>query len=68
MNYTGYEGTINTFLDPYAAPGYKVYITDSRYPERNGTYIIENVATRFGVTGARRTIEIGPQIGFAKKQ
>jgi len=62
MNYTGYTGTINTFLQPYCQPGYSAYIVDARYPERNGTYMIESLLTHFGINGARRTIEIGPKL------
>ena len=65
QNYSGYEGSINTFLQPYATPGYTAYITDDRYPERNGTYIIEDMEVHFGRAGARRIIGIGSQIGFA---
>ncbi len=65
-NYAGYEGSINTFLQPYATPGYTAYITDDRYPERNGNYIIEDMEVHFGNAGARRIIGIGPQLGFAK--
>ncbi len=64
-NYAGYEGSINTFLQPYTIPGYTAYISDDRYPERNGTYIIEDMEVHFGTAGARRIIGIGPQLGFA---
>ena len=67
LNYAGYEGSMNAFLQPYAAPGYVAYITDDRYPERNGKYIIESNHVHFGISGARRIIEIGPKIGFANK-
>jgi hypothetical protein len=64
LNYLGYEGSINAFLQPYASPGYKANIEDQRYPELNGTYLIESTEVSFGVNGARRKIEIGPKIGF----
>lgn len=67
LNYTGYEGTLQTFLLPKASPGYLAYVTDSNYEERNGIYAIESVETTFGMHGARRTIEIGAQLGFGKK-
>jgi hypothetical protein len=59
MNYTGYEGNINAFLQPFALPGYKANIVDARYPKRNGLYLIENTTVTFGVRGARRTCGIG---------
>ena len=67
MNYTGYEGAVHTFLQPFCAPGWKAGIQDSRYPLQDGTYLVESVTTHFGVNGAKRIVEIGPQIGFANK-
>jgi hypothetical protein len=67
LNYEGYEGSINAFLQPYATPGYQAYVTDDRYPEKNGTYIIEGTEVYFGMNGARRIVEIGPMTGFAKQ-
>lgn len=64
LNYLGYEGKLTGFLKPYCIPGYKVYITDTRYPDLTGYYLAESVEIRFGVKGARRIIEIGPQIGW----
>ena len=67
LNYGGYEGAVETFLQPFCAPGFMAYITDSLYPERNGNYLIESVSTHFGMSGARRTVEPGPAQGFAKQ-
>jgi hypothetical protein len=64
MNYTGYEGKLTGFLQPYASVGWDAYITDARYPELTGTYVVETVDVRFGVQGARRTLEMGPRVGF----
>ena len=64
MNYAGYEGSINSFLRPYCAPGWKANIIDDRYPERTGVYMIESTDITFGQTGARIKVEIGPKIGF----
>ncbi len=66
LNYAGYEGNINAFLQPYAAPGWQTSIVDDRYPDRNGTYIIEGTEVHFGINGGRRLVEIGLQVGFAK--
>jgi hypothetical protein len=66
-SYSGYEGSITTFLQPYAEPGFSALINDERYPERNGEYLIESVHTKYGINGARRTVEIGPRRGFYKK-
>jgi hypothetical protein len=64
LNYTGYKGKLTSFLQPFALPGYDAYITDSRYPELVGTYLIESTEVTFGVRGARRLCEIGPRVGF----
>ena len=64
MNYTGFEGKLTGFLQPYAAPGYDAYVTDSRYPDLVGTYVIESTEVQFGVKGARRICELGPRVGF----
>lgn len=58
-SYDGYEGTIETFLVPFAAPTMVASITDPVYGEKNGDYYIEGVETTFGRGGARRKIEIG---------
>jgi len=65
LNYSGYEGAVISFLQPYAAPGYTAVIVDDRYPDRNGVYAIEGVEIKFGIGGARRIVEIGPELGFA---
>lgn len=63
-NYAGYEGSINSFLQPYCAPGWVANIEDARYPERNGKYMIESTEITFGQRGARIKVEIGPLLGF----
>ena len=64
MNYTGYEGKVTGFGLPFALAGYNAFITDSRYPELDGTYVIESTDVQFGVKGFRRIAEIGPLVGF----
>lgn len=61
-SYTGYEGTIRAFLFPLCYPGYKAFIKDTRYKERDGSYLVESIEVLFGQNGARRVIEIGPKI------
>lgn len=60
--YTGYTGKITTFLEPNAVPGMVANITDVKYPERNGSYEVRSVVTRFSTAGARRTVEIGKSV------
>lgn len=65
-NYTGLEGKINGFLQPFALPGYDAQISHRLYPELEGIYVIEGTTVTFGVNGARRVCEIGPRVGFDK--
>lgn len=64
INYTGYEGSVTSFLQPYAAPGYIAMVQDGRYPERNGKYLVEGIELSYGISGARRKVEIGARLGF----
>lgn len=58
--YTGYEGSIDTFLYPYAEPLMVADLKDPEYGEsRSGMYIIDSVVTQFGAYGTRRTVELG---------
>ncbi len=63
-NYTGFEGSVTAFLQPYCQPGYKMWLEDSRYPDSKGYYIAESVRVNFSPAGGRRIVEVGPQIGF----
>jgi hypothetical protein len=62
MNYQGYEGAINGFLQPFCLAGYNANIVDARYPERNGVYLVESAEVLFGTNGARRRVDIGPKL------
>lgn len=55
----GYDGMIETFLQPYAEPCMVADLTDPVYEERNGRYHITAVETTFGMGGARRKVSIG---------
>lgn len=65
-NYTGYEGNLNAFLQPWCCPGFQAWVSDDNYPERDGYYLVESTEVTFGVRGARRKIGVGPLIGFGK--
>lgn len=58
-SYDGYRGRIETFLLPFVMPCMVADIDDPVYNERNGSYLVESVETRFGTGGGRRTVEIG---------
>lgn len=59
LSYDGYEGKITCFLFPYCEPAYRGILTDLKYPERSGNYIIESTEVRYWIRGARRIAEIG---------
>lgn len=55
--YSGYEGKILTFLQPFAEPGMKAELTDPRFAERAGTYYITKTKTTANTSGGRRSVE-----------
>jgi len=55
--YSGYEGKIKTFLQPFAQPGMKGKLSDPKYQERDGTYYITKTAVKADKGGGRRTVE-----------
>lgn len=63
-SYTGYEGSINGFLQPWCEPGWIANISDKRYPKRDGKYLVEATEITFGKNGARIKVDIGPMLGF----
>ena len=63
-NYTGLEGSITGFLQPFCWPGWRVNLADKRNPEQNGVYLVESTEVLFGMSGGRRIVELGPRIGF----
>jgi len=62
QSYKGYEGKLTGFLKPLCFPGDTVFITDSRYKDRDGDYLVESVEVTFGANGARRIVEVGPKL------
>lgn len=62
LNYDGYAGNITTFGIPYIEHGYKVKLEDEEYPDRAGTYYIDEVNTSFGTQGFRRTVTLGKKV------
>jgi hypothetical protein len=65
-NYSGMEGSLLTFLEPYAAPGGMARLQIRKYPDANGDYLVTSVETTFGILGARRKVELGAKFGFKK--
>ena len=55
----GYEGSLTTFLIPFAQPGMSALIDDPRYKERKGRYFIESVGGELSTSGGRQKVKIG---------
>lgn len=62
MNYTGYYGKFTTFLEPRLRHGDYVRLVSYKLPERNGTYLVKDVETSFGINGGRQIIELERKI------
>ena len=62
MNYSGLEGRLTGFLQPYCSPGYTVKLIDKLNPDVNGIYMAESTEVLFGIGGGRRHVELGPKI------
>lgn len=54
-----YEGGITTWLVPYVKPSYRAKIKDKDYPDRNGSYYVNEVNTTFSDGGGKREIKFG---------
>lgn len=66
--YSGFEGKLSAFLQPFVSPGDIAVIDNPHDSDQNGSYLIESTEVTFGPKGARRIIELGPRIGFAKEK
>lgn len=62
LKYDGFEGSVKSFLIPYASHGMTVAIKDKEHPNREGKYFIKKVVTSFGSNGARREISISNKL------
>lgn len=62
LKYDGYEGSISAFLVPFADRGMATKVKDTKYPSREGNYLIEKVKVTSGVNGARRTVYLGNKL------
>ena len=57
--YSGFRGQLTTFLIPFSDIGMVANVEDPVYPVRTGDYYIESLEIRFGISGARRVINLG---------
>ena len=46
----------------YCEPGDKVILTDEKYEERGGNYLVEKTEVNYGMNGFRRIIDIGEKL------
>lgn len=60
--YAGFEGSVKSFLIPYATRGMVAEIRDKEHENRQGKYFIKKVVTSFGTDGARRTVTIANKL------
>lgn len=59
----GVEGSIKTFGLPYCRHSYLAKIRSKKYPEKEGTFMIEEVATTFDSKGFKRKLKLGHKMG-----
>lgn len=59
IKFEGYQGSFTAFGLPYLEHSDSVIIQDSRYPKREGRYLVDRVRTTWGVRGFRRQIDLG---------
>lgn len=57
-NAKGYEGALTLLLDPHVEKGYVCKVKDRRFPERSGSYFVEEVAGTFNTGGGRQKIKL----------
>lgn len=64
LKYEGFEGSLKTFLIPFATHGQVAVVRDPNYNEgRAGNYIIDSVTTTFNTSdGAKRVAELGLKV------
>jgi len=63
--YTGFEGTMTAFLQPFIQMCDTEAITDKLYNERTGNYFTQGCEVKFGMQGAQRIISIGRTLSGA---
>jgi hypothetical protein len=61
LYYTGFKGTITTFGEPAALHGDIAQITDLKFPEKDGKYLIRAVDIEFGNMGYRQKLHLNLQ-------
>jgi len=60
LSFDGYRGDFETFGQPSIAQGDLVNLSDEKFPEREGRYLVDAVSKSFGMGGFRQTVKLGP--------
>lgn len=68
--YTGFRGSFNTFIFPSVKHGNAAIIKNKVIPEMEGTYLIKQVNTTFGMQGSKQNIMLHLRIdeGYTTEQ
>ncbi len=60
LKYTGYAGSFETFGEPFIQHGDNIKLIDKKFPERDGTYVVDAAKTTLSVTGGlRQNVTLG---------
>ena len=62
LKYTGYKGSLTSFLEPDCDRGWSADIVDGNYPEKSGTYFVESTQVTYSDAGARRVVTLGVKL------
>lgn len=62
MKYSGYRGSLTTFLLPNVQVGNVARLVDNQFAEREGDYLVKKVETTVDGGGARRKVEVGIKV------
>lgn len=58
LYYTGFKGNFITFGEPVVNHGDIVVLSDLKFPEKDGRYVVKSVSINFGQDGYRQVIEL----------
>ena len=61
-SYTGYEGSLTSWLVPYATYGMQAELIDPLYPAREGIYYISAVRVSYSADGGRREVFLAQKV------
>lgn len=62
LKYDGFDGSITSFLVPFATRGMQAHMIDNELKEIDERYFIKKVEITFGRNGARRQVTIGAKL------